>query len=1092
MKYFIPFIFIFLARQAHTQSIVINELMASNNATLADETGNYADWIELYNPTNTDVDLSGYFITDNRAQPTKFKLPGGVVLQSGAYLIMWASSAPARSNRHLGFSLSASGEFVGLYRPDGTTVVDSISFPAQHTDVGWGRLPDGVGVWYFLNPATPGATNQSATAYAGVLALPVFSEQSGFYTNSLCLALSSPDPGVTIYYSLDGSDPDSAALGGGSFSYKNQYRQEVSQSDGTILTSDYQTFHYDSPIVVNDRSQLPNYLARHSSTYDHVPDYVPSSPLVKGTVVRARATKPGYLPSQIKTHTFLVTPSGNTRFSLPVVSVSTPPKNLFDYSSGIYNAGQIFDEWRAGTSLPAYGPGFPGNFNKEGEASEVEGNVEFFSRDNKTVEINQPIGIRLHGGFTRGLPQKSLRLYSRISFAGALFPNENLSTFQRLILRNSGNDWGVTLFKDGMYQEAVKHLRFDTQAYRPSIVLLNGEYWGIHNLRERYDRFYLRDHYQVPADSVDLIENNFEVNEGDIEAYNQLMDLLQKGVQGQDYETVKTRMDIDNFMDYQIAEIYISNIDWVENNIRCWRKKVIQYQPNAPYGNDGRWRWMMYDTDLGMSSGADHNGLDFATNTDPNTSPSPAQTFMLRRLLENPSFKNQFINRYADLLNTTFLPERMLNRIDLSKQALAPEMPEHINRWKQPANLTKWNEEIQIMVDFVQQRPEFARQHIRSKFGLSNQHTLTVGVSSVQQGFVKVNTVDIISPTPGVAAQPYPWSGIYFQEIPVTLTARALSGYKFSQWLDGSTVIGTDSTLVLNLTDNRNVVAQFQADSEIQYDPTAYPLDSCSYAFSSWSAEADSTDNPQSMRFVFMDSQDPVLGANIAGFTNGRFNYTSRSRVNGLGADGVSFINTTSSTPSNINPGYPMGAVGGALLGIKTLGQTKVEVKWRGGTVEPNSREYAIRLQYRVGDSGIFKDILDSNSQPVEYKRNAVAGHSQVLGPIALPAEALDKPYVQLFWRYYYISGSGSRARLRLDDIVVSRAACESVQSGSWHTASTWSCGRIPTACDEVVVGQVHQIGILTANAEALSLEFKDNGHLDISSNRNLTLYKVN
>lgn len=1074
------------------QGLLVNELMASNSSTIADQTGEYADWIEIYNPTNAQVDLSGYYITDNRAQPTKFQLPGGVVVDPGAYCILWASSSPTRGSRHLGFSLSASGEFIGLYKPDGTTVVDSISFPAQNTDIAWGRLPNGLGDWYFLNPATPGSTNQGATAYAGVLAPVVGSEQSGFYANTLSLSLSSPDPGVTIYFTLDGSEPDTAVLGGSAFSYKNQYRQEVNQGDGPLLTSAYQTFRYDSSIVVSDRSQLSNFLARHSSTYDHVPSYIPAQPIFKGTVVRARAFKTGYLPSPILTKTFLITPSASARFSLPVISVTTPPKNLFDYTSGCYNAGQIFDWWRAGTNVSAYGAGFPGNFNKEGEASEVEGNVEFFSANNSTVVINQPIGIRLHGGFTRGLPQKSLRLYSRFSFAGALFPLENISTFQRLILRNSGNDWGGTLFKDGMYQEAVKHLRFDTQAFRPSVVVLNGEYWGIHNLRERYDRFYLRDHYQVPADSVDLIENNFEVNEGDIQAYNQLIDLLQTGVQGQDYETVKTRMDIDNFIDYEIAEIYISNIDWVDNNIRCWRKKVTQYQPDAPYGHDGRWRWMLYDTDLGMSSGADHNGLAFATNNDPNTSPSPARTFVLRRLLENTSFKNQFINRYADLLNATFLPERMLSRIDQSKQTLAPLMPEHIDRWKLPASMTDWNEHIQILTDFVQQRPPLARQHIRSKFGLGGQYTLTVDVSSDQQGFVRVNTLDILPTTPGVVTEPYPWSGIYFQGVPVSLTARARSGYKFVQWLDGNTPVGADSVLTLNLTDNRSVVAQFELDNEVQYEPVAYNLDSCGYTFSSWPAEADSTTYPTSMRFVYMNAQDPPLGANIAGFTTGRFNYASRSRVNGLGLDGVSFINTTSGDPANVNPGYPMGTIGGALLGLTTLNQTQVEVQWRGGTVEPNNRTYAIRLQYRVGDSGVFQDVLDSNGQPVEYLRNAVAGHSQVMGPVALPAQALDKPYVQLFWRYYYVSGSGSRARLRLDDIVVSRAPCKSVQPGSWHTASTWSCGRVPTACDPVVIQDGHQVDILTSDAKALSVEFINNGNLNISSDRNLTLFELN
>lgn len=187
---------------------------------------------------------------------------------------------------------------------------------------------------------------------------------------------------------------------------------------------------------------------------------------------------------------------------------------------------------------------------------------------------------------------------------------------------------------------------------------------------------------------------------------------------------------------------------------------------------------------------------------------------------------------------------------------------------------------------------------------------------------MQVNTVEIVSATPGVGANPYPWSGTYFQEIPVTLTARPHAGFKFKRWRDGANALGTNPTLVLSLTSSRSIVAEFELDVNVEYAPAAYPLDSCGYDFFSWSSEADSMEHPLSMRFVYMDAQDPPLSADIAGFTNGRFNYTSRSRVNGLGGDGVSFINTTSSEPANVNPGYPMGAVGGMVLGLNTLNQS--------------------------------------------------------------------------------------------------------------------------------------------------------------------------
>jgi len=125
------------------------------------------------------------------------------------------------------------------------------------------------------------------------------------------------------------------------------------------------------------------------------------------------------------------------------------------------------------------------------------------------------------------------------------------------------------------------------------------------------------------------------------------------------------------------------------------------------------------------------------------------------------------------------------------------------------------------------------------------------------------------------------------------------------------------------------------------------------------------------------------------------------------------------------------GYLGAALLGLDTRGASNVFVAWRAGTLIPNSRAYAIRLQFRVGLTNAFGDLLDFLGQPVEYLRHPIPGHSAMLGPFSLPPECREQPYVQLRWKYYWVSGtSGARAALRLDDIVVSPAA---IRPGDAH-----------------------------------------------------------
>jgi len=270
-------------------------------------------------------------------------------------------------------------------------------------------------------------------------------------------------------------------------------------------------------------------------------------------------------------------------------------------------------------------------------------------------------------------------------------------------MRNSGNDWGNTMFRDAAIQRIFGKLDFDIQAYRPAILFINGEYWGIHNMRERYDRHYIARVYGVDPDNIDLLttisQNSSDaiVKEGDAQHYHEMIDYLESNDMSleEHYEHIGRQMDISNFTDYQIANIYASNADWPGNNMDYWRLRT-PFDPSAPTGHDGRWRWMAFDTDFGFNNllpynrggTPSHNTLAFATALGGTGWPNPEwTTFMLRAMLTNNDFKTGFINRFADLLNTSFLPEWVTSVINDMMTHLEPEKPEHILRWRNPSNI---------------------------------------------------------------------------------------------------------------------------------------------------------------------------------------------------------------------------------------------------------------------------------------------------------------------------------------------------------------------------------------------------------------------
>lgn len=803
--FFIAFLLCIFANLASAQGIVINEVLTSNTAVNTDEDGTYQDWVELYNTSAVAVNLNGFGLTDDATLPFKWTFPA-VTMAPNSYLLIWCSD----KNRtivgqplHTNWKISSGGETITLTSAASVTVS---SYPAIviPQNMSSGHAPDGTGPMVFFPTPTPGTSN-STPGYSEILPAATFSQVGGFFTTGFNLTISTTVPDATIYYTLDGSEPSASNLGGTTYQYKNVYEEMPGETDGPLLTKSYQSMVYSAPIAVADRSSLPNKIAEISTTYSNDPSYyLPTDPLVKGTVVRARVVKDGALSSPIATNTYFILPQGSAAFSLPVISISLNEDRFFDYEDGIQVAGKDFDDWRDAnpTEEPLYNT--VGNFYRRGSANEKVGNFTYFV--NGAEVLNQDVGIRSRGGNSCAYPQKAMNIYARAELGTAklnykFFDDLQDDSFARITLRNGGGDFYGTMFRDELGHKISEGLNCEVESYQPAVVFLNGEYWGMLNIREKYDEDYFK--RVIGTDNIDFLEDEgiyeSNVEEGDNLDYIDMVNYVENNsfVSETNYNYIKTRLDPDSFTDYYINNIFLDNVDWPGTNLHFWRTKV-PYTPGAPYGQDGRWRWAFHDLDdtLAIGSGDNnHNSLVDATATNGPEWPNPEwSTLFLRKFLENPEFKTNFINRFADLLNTSYLSSRSVSILESYKNAIAGEINGHLERWQTISQSDlEWFHDWET--NFLNERPAFQRNHIRSKFTITSNINATLNVSDASHGYIHMNTIDVKDGTPGIVGNPYPWTGIYFSNIPVKMTAIANPGFTFSHWTGASTATTPEITL---------------------------------------------------------------------------------------------------------------------------------------------------------------------------------------------------------------------------------------------------------------------------------------------------------
>ena len=478
------------------------------------------------------------------------------------------------------------------------------------------------------------------------------------------------------------------------------------------------------------------------------------SPLIisKTTTLQAVAFK-NNKSSQVYTKTYLI--DENTPFM--VVALTVEPSILNNPQTGWMHKGPNADSI------------YPFLNSNYWTRREVSANIEMFETDG-TVVFNDKVGLKLFGGMSRTFDQKSFAIATRNIYGTnrinyRIFPDKKQKKYKHLVIRNAGSDCEKAHFRDPFMTDLLKGIDIEKQSHRPIIYYINGKYWGIYYLRDKVNRYFVDYSSGVHRDSIDLIENQNHVKAGDIEHYNTMLNYLRKNDLGEKehFDYINTQMEIDNFLTLQVAQIYFDNQD-AGGNIKFWRPKTA----------DGRWRWVLYDTDWGFGL-QDDNAYEFNTlelQTDPNSIawPNPQwSTLILRNLLKNKDFEKAFVNRFADYMNTVFEPNRVESRIDSFRQMLLPEIDRHISRWNY--NKLMWNRHIDRMHIFATERPKYMTQFLQQRFDIGE--TRNIELTIAEGGHVMVNNHTKIT---------HQLKGKYFEKVPITLKAFPSYGYNFSHW----------------------------------------------------------------------------------------------------------------------------------------------------------------------------------------------------------------------------------------------------------------------------------------------------------------------
>ena len=493
------------------------------------------------------------------------------------------------------------------------------------------------------------------------------------------------------------------------------------------------------------------------------------------TIIRAKLIKEGAMDSPVLTISILMDESS---YDKPVVSLVAEPGALYG-GAGLISASN--------SSL------------------EASAHLEYIEAGE--TQFRAGTGLQLHA--PRHAKPYSLRLLARSRYGDGwfdypFFDEKGPDSFKRLVLRNSGNDnvnFAATNihFRDPLIHTLARlsNRRPMISESRPVNVFLNGNYHGLFNLREREDRYYIESHTGV-TDNYDFIElefgyyGNVHIIEGSYDAWRDLLTLVDTTADlsnDEDYNMVKELVDLENFTDYWITEVFVGNYDWMSNNIKFWKP------------DNGKWQWLYWDTDHGLGlvyssyGRVEWNTLKWSLTKSDRAWADGYNNILIRNLMKNQGYREHFITRFTQLISTSFSYASTKPVLDSMKNLYEKDMGFHTAHWNR--SMANWHNATGIVDDYLKRRPDTVLNHIRDFFGLQDPVPVSIRIEPPGAGTVSFSGLDISDK---------PMVGKFFPGMNYKLENTSIPGFDFDKWAPFQS---SEDNMDFLLSDSLDIVAYY-------------------------------------------------------------------------------------------------------------------------------------------------------------------------------------------------------------------------------------------------------------------------------------------